>query len=493
VVSHRSQMPMIDDWLLSLLYAAWLTASTMPLGFMLGSSCSPCCENCPGSKPRTDPKDEGTWVPVVPWPDRTVSGNVFPYAGVGLNENWSFVEREVHGPGNTWFFFGSSSTSKVGGNATLEEQRDWGNLCNWYSAKSSAPPALLPLQIFQGLLTKRATLLPDEDAVIHVYSPISTASVGPQVVKNAYFWASPGVAMTTTDTEITATETILSTGFVSVGALFHFGQNWGVINGGASFIDPTPYSMPFTSATGGNGGNALNFPYTNSDGIVNGGALFCGAAFNWAVVNGGAEFITQFSANRSSQSDSSGSPGLRGGTGVVNGGAIFRGARNQGPTTPAVVNDGAMFFSFAAAAGGNLGVNGSNQGTINGGAEFFDSAANGRTINGGAVFNDTSTNGSVVNDGAVFNDASTNSFAGTINGGAEFFDQSKNAGGGFFFGTVRIGGIVNGGATFNDDACSEVFNTVNGVRIFRANFTDLPTCNGTAPPGSDATATCGCG
>ena len=34
---------MIDDSLLSLTYAAWLAASTMPLGFMLGSSCSPCC------------------------------------------------------------------------------------------------------------------------------------------------------------------------------------------------------------------------------------------------------------------------------------------------------------------------------------------------------------------------------------------------------------------------------------------------------------------
>jgi len=48
---------MIDDWLLSLLYTAWLTASTMPLGFMLGSSCSPCCGGCgvADGKPRTDP------------------------------------------------------------------------------------------------------------------------------------------------------------------------------------------------------------------------------------------------------------------------------------------------------------------------------------------------------------------------------------------------------------------------------------------------------
>jgi hypothetical protein len=459
---------------------------------MLGASCSPCCCPCSAidNKPCTDPADEGTWVPVVPWPDRTVSGNVFPYAGVGLNDNWSLVEREVHGPGNTWFFFGSGSTSKVGGNATPEEASDWGNLCNWYSAKSNAPPAQATSQ--SSLLTKRATRLPDEDAVIHVYSPISTASAGPQVVKSAYFWArQSGDVMTTINTDITATATILSAGFVSVGTLFHFGRNLGVMNGGAAFIDPSPYVLPFSSVSGGNGGNATNFPYTNSDGVVNGGALFCGASFNWAVVNGGAEFITQFAANRSSQT-AAGAPGLRGGTGVVNGGAIFRGARNQGPSTPAVVNGGAEVRSFPAAPGGNLGTNSFNQGTINGGAQFFDSSGNVAIVNDGAVFNDASVNGGTVNGGAIFYDLSINQAAGQVNGGAEFFDQSKNAGGSSF-GGVRVGGIVNGGATFNDDACSEAFNTVDGVRIFRANFTDLPTCNGTAPPGSDATATCGCG
>lgn len=43
MVLDCGRMLMIDDWILSLNYAAWLAASTMPLGFMLGSPCSPCC------------------------------------------------------------------------------------------------------------------------------------------------------------------------------------------------------------------------------------------------------------------------------------------------------------------------------------------------------------------------------------------------------------------------------------------------------------------
>lgn len=461
---------------------------------MLGGSCSACC--CPCSnidgKPCTDPADEGTWVPVTPWPDATLGTDIIPYGGIGVAANWSFVSRQLHGPGNTWFFYGSIVTSKIGGDATLAEAQDWGNLCNWYSAISPAPPPV-SFESLRNRFVRRATRLPDEGAVIHVYSPLSTVSTGPRVVKSAYFW-NAGPESTTTGTEITATDAIMSTGFVSAGVLFYeLARNLGTINGGAIFIKLN--ANPIDNRTfGGNGGNARQvFPTTvwiDSDGIVNGGAVFSGSVRNWAIVNGGAEFLRPEASNRGGYFGFLGNN--TGGTGIVNGGAIFRGGVNQRGNTTAVsgkdfsatVNGGAIFDNILIAPG--LLWSGVNSGTVNGGAEFFAQTMNGGTVNGGAVFNHESSHlgfDAVVNGGAIFNDDSLMRSFAFVNGGAQFFDRAIV---GADFPTV------NGGATFNDAACSNRTRTVNGVRFFVAHPADFPTCNGTAPPGSDSNATCGC-
>ena len=138
---------------------------------MLGSDCSPCCRNdCGDSKPVTDPINEGTWVPSGSWRDGGVT--------------WTFVENPGDESGETWFFFGFSDTSKKGGGASVAEQRDWGNLCNWYSNKATSPAGAMDTATFN----KRATRLPPENAVVHIFTDVSTASVGPVTVKNAYFW-----------------------------------------------------------------------------------------------------------------------------------------------------------------------------------------------------------------------------------------------------------------------------------------------------------------
>lgn len=73
---------MIDDWLLSLPYAAWLTASTMPLGLMLGSSCSPCCK-----------KDK-----CVAWKSEGWSGSRLDFGEMPLNGDGIFFAGTVSVP-----------------------------------------------------------------------------------------------------------------------------------------------------------------------------------------------------------------------------------------------------------------------------------------------------------------------------------------------------------------------------------------------------------
>jgi hypothetical protein len=341
---------MLDDWLLSLLYAAWLTASTMPLGFMLGSSCSPCCGGCgvADGKPRTDPVNEGTWTPSGTW------------RGVG-GVTWTFTANPGDDSGETWFFYGSASTSKVGGGASQSEQRDWFNICNWYSNKTTSPSTTSGLP---GAFDKRATRLPPSDAVVHIYSDVSTTTTGPVTVKNAYFWSN---ALFLASSELTAS----SAAFDSAGgSVFNnSSENYGAtINGGATF----------------------NNTSQNFEATVNDGATFNNSSQNFsnafllfvrATINGGATF------NDLSQNDRS----------TVNGGATFNDSSEN--IAAAIVNDAATF-------------NDSSRNLIS-------------TVNGGATFNDLSQNAfGIVNGGATFNDSSKNDANGTVDGGATFNDTA---------------------------------------------------------------------
>lgn len=446
---------MIEDCLLSLTYAAWLAASTMPLGLMLGSSCSPCCPQGCGvidGKPRTDPKDEGTWVPSGTW------------RGAG-GVTWSFTANPGDESGETWFFYGSASTSRVGGGASTAEQRDWGNICNWYSAKTTSPNAVFQLPADFG---KRSTRLPPSTAVVHVYTPVSTVNVGPQTIKTIYFWTSSEFV---SGSEITSTaaahDSVGGAVFDSVGVFAVSPQNFGTVNGGATFNV-----------------ESLNV------GTVNGGATFNGTSLNFGgTVTGGATF------NDSSLNGSAGAFGGPISGGTVTGGATFNDdSRNSATATvtgDATFNDS----SFNAGVTGNATFNGTagngfgGDGTVTGNATFNDDSSNSRPVLGNATFNGTSGNFSsgTVSGSATFNDSSEN-FGGTVTGDATFNNSSRNL----------VTGTVNGNATFNDAACSTrtvgSFSATPCTRKFVAHPTNLPTCNGTAPNGCFApAATCGCG
>jgi len=293
--------------------------------------CRPCCatEGCGVSdgKPRTDPKDEGTWAPSGTW------------RGVG-GVTWTFTANPGDESGETWFFFGSTGTSKPGGLANAAERRDWGNICNWYSNKTTTPSSTSSLST---VLNKRATRLPPADAIVHIYGQVDTRSIGDQTVKNAYFWS---------------------------GTLF------GDFSGGSGLTA----ALPAHDSTGGvvfnassvnarstvNGGATLNDSSENSiSATINGGAVFNGASENSSssVVNGGATF-NDFAQNSLSA--------------VVNDGATFNDSSSNGSN--GVVNDGAVFNGTSHNSGS----------TVNAGATFNDFSFNDSvgTVNGGATFND---------------------------------------------------------------------------------------------------------
>ena len=298
--------------------------------------CLPCCSGCrvADGKPRTDPKNEGTWVPSGTW---------------ATGVTWTFTANPGDKSGETWFFYGSTSTSKVGGGATFDQRLDWNNICNWYSNKTTSPSITTGLP---AAFDKRATRLPPEDAVVMIYTPVSTITIPSGVtVKSAYFFGSSSLGSGLSNfygSLLTATEAAHDS---SYGTVFLDTSNNGessIINGGASF---------YQSGTNGN-----SFGST-----VNGGAEFFNTAANFA-------------------------------TAVVNGGAKFYGSAGNSGT----VNDGAEFYNASK-----------HSGTINDGATFNDNSQTlfFSTVNGGATFNDNSENNSSnVNDGATFNDAACSKF-----------------------------------------------------------------------------------
>lgn len=371
----------------------------VPLGFLLGASCSPCCCPCPAdNKPCTAPASEGSWSPTGTW------------RGVG-GVTWAFSSGTGSG---TWFFYGSASTSKVGGNASLEEQQDWGNICNWYSNKTTSPSTTSGLP---AAFDKRATTLPPSNAIVHIYTAVSTVAVGPRTVGNAFFWRA---------------------GFAQPEALLAGSQ------------------LTTTSAAhNSSGGAVFNLQSTNL-GVVNGGATYNGDSVNLGVTSNGATF-NQFGLNVDTLNGTGVFFDLSRNIGTVNGNASFN--QSSGIGGNGVVNGNAVFNNDSG-----------NSGVINGFAGFNSISQNFGNVNGSAAFDSRSINQAT---GTVSNGATFGGFAenfGTVDGGATFRNRSIN----------RISGTVNGGAIFRDQSASQRvvgdFFAVPCTRKFVAHPTDLPTC-----------------
>jgi hypothetical protein len=496
---------MIPDCWLELASAIWLALASAPAGFMLGSRCYSCC-SCTqiDGKPTTDPKNEGTWVPSGEW-RRLAAGSLLPPPPDGPGVSWTFSANPGDESGETWFFFGSAATSKTRGSATTQQQRDWGNPCNWYSSKINAPN-VLPNASPENF-DKRANRLPPVDAVVHIYTTVDTTSVGAVTVKNLYVWRGDvlGAGITTT---APAHDSVSGAVFGSISTSSR-GIPKCTITGGATFTGTSEHLSP---------------------GVIDGDAVFyntSGMMYNdpstgvtGGVVNGNAFFYDDARARNGTINGDASTYGFSSiGTCTVNGDVYAYESSRTVPfglssLGPAIISGDVFTFDNGAVNGTVDGSatcvdSSSIVGTVASGGEFFDTASNFATINNGAVFNDQSKNVDTVNDGAVFNHSSANDV--TVNGGAVFNDTSSN---GRF--NTGAGGVVNGGATFNDSSENKSPSTVNGgavfndaacsrrstgsafvfpcTRVFVAHPIDLPTCNGTAPTGCDTPlAACGCG
>jgi len=255
---------------------------------------------------------------------------------------WTFSANPGNESGETWFFYGSVGTSNAAGSATEQEIQDWGNICNWYSNKTSAPPEIVTATGAPDGLNRRATRLPPDDAVVHIYSNVNTLNVGPVIVKNAYFWASAWFLEAST---LTAT----SSAHDSAGGVVFNDDSVvlldATINGGATFNEDSACSLGAVVNDGavlnddallGEGGTINDSAVFNdesgvNDGTVNGGAVFNNDSFHFgtlAVVNGGATF------NDNSRNNFS----------TVNGGATFN---DNSVFSVGRVNDGAVFNDAA--------------------------------------------------------------------------------------------------------------------------------------------------
>jgi hypothetical protein len=432
---------------------------------MLGSSCNPCCDQCGGNKPYGAPADTGAWVPSGSW------GNVG-------SVTWTLNEDIAS---DTWFFYGSADTSKLGGGAVLDEQRAWDNPCNWYSVKITSPSNTVNVRMS---LTTRASTLPPENATIHVYSYLQLTA--DRTVKRAYFWNATlarGFSLTTTQSaHDTAHGSVFSnstTFDVSVygGALFRSGAlNGANVYDGATFIGAA-------NAGGGQIGlfglkydqftvnfQAVGEPVTDAGQSPLLGTVYGGAVFNSSSRNGSNSQMLRSAADTGVV-----------GTGIVFGGAVFNGAS----INSSIVNGGAVFSSSS--------FNNGNVHALEAGPAVVATGYS-STVNGGAIFNNSFNRG-IVNGGAVFNGSSQNDF-GVVYEGATFNDSSRNR----YRELAVIGSTglipavskVAGGATFNDAACSE-WPFVGGY--FVVDITGLPTCNGTAPTylPFQLGKNCGCG
>jgi hypothetical protein len=206
--------------------------------------------------------------------------------------SWTFVPNTTGSGGETWFFYGSAATSKKGGGASPSEIRDWDNLCNWYSSKTTAPNDISNLP---NDLDKRANTFPPSGAIVHFYQQLVIPSPGTKTVQFGYLWS--GALLVGSTLSATGTAFDSSAGFIVAS------NNSGTLNNGAKFI-----LTGTNNGTVNDGAVFLDSSVNSFGDIINGGAEFHDSSENIGTVNGGAEFF-----------DTS----INNALGTVNGGAIF--------------------------------------------------------------------------------------------------------------------------------------------------------------------------
>lgn len=244
--------------------------------------CRPCCGagacQCAGGLPTVDPADFGAMTATGDWE----AGVDFRYgAGTG---------------GKTYYFYGSECTSKAGGNASVAEQQDWGNLCNWYTDIERSPYDSYLAVIPFGELTGKASSLPPTDAVVHILSPVSTATSGAKTVATAYFWASlEGGTVTATVNAYDSPHPCLFYADTSPYSYSEYPDrpgNKGTVYGGAKFID---YAGNHGTIASG-GGTFIQGSFSSGD-ITGDSAFYDNSKCISGTVTGNATFYDNSEAS----------------------------------------------------------------------------------------------------------------------------------------------------------------------------------------------------
>lgn len=470
--------------------------------------CRPCCEGVPGcndpaaapNKPITDPAAEGEWVPsgTWGWPQGAPSGNTFN----GIT--WTFVPNTSGTGGSTWFFYGSEETSNADGNATLAEQQDWNNICNWYSSSNAAPYYhLASAPDLKTRLDKRASKLPTAGATIHFYTTPNLSTSGPKTCAVAYFHLGEiesGGMLTTTGSAIDSpggavfltggTTYSAGNGGVSgihVGAArYHgfarlYGQQtgdavfggragmWGGTVTGNVTLEDNSYNDFGTarSAVSGNLISTISAGYDHHNIDITGTATVSGDGRVLKSTCGGAATISagQFS-------------GHAGSTVTVTGSGSFGGSCVGALTATGTGSVGAADLISPYYAIPTATINGSVECTTGGSGSFgtitcYDTSTLRGVVTGSASMYDSSNViGDVTGDVDLYDTAWIGSFGAStavVTGTVVFNGAAK-------CGKVSSLGKVLGNATFNDSSSLETGSWVEG----NATFNDTSICSGHA-------------
>jgi hypothetical protein len=223
-----------------------------------------------------------------------------PCCGCGLTGDGK--PRQDPDDGETYYFYGSAQTSAPGRLATLEEIQDWGNLCNWYTAKDG--PASDLSNVYTGgsgtwtavAFPVRANELPHEAATVHVYTGVfekngfeatrqscSILSFGDVTIKNLYVYGDNrliGGTFNIAGQFYTYNQSQITADLVGNGQLFGSSRIHQKVIGNATFHENSYVfnNFPIKPALTG----TFNF-YDNSSnqgGIITGNTVFNNFSYN---------------------------------------------------------------------------------------------------------------------------------------------------------------------------------------------------------------------
>jgi len=338
-----------------------------------------------------------------------------------------------------------------------------------------------------GELTGKASSLPPTDAVVHIFTPVSTATSGPKTVATAYFWAS------------------LESGTVTASVNAYDSPHPCLFYPGSTYSYGTYTSQPGNKGTVYGGAKFINYS-GNLGTIASGGATFIEGSFSSGDITGDAVFYDNskcisgtVTGNATFYDNSEASPyhialslacTITGNVVADNYSSILGSSATGVFTQVGGTYTGLFASNGYAEVTGNITLydsadflDGSTQGNlvawdfarvacdVDGTTQMNDSSVivtGGKTHAGVVTMNNSSTVDSqsfssspiYATSGIVFNDSTKN--RGFVTGNAIFNGSSYNGFGFSFPGQ----GTITGTATFNNSSSNSQASTVTGATTF---------------------------